>query len=711
MPSSPSYFQLDGNSSSLLVSNHGSVPTIAWFGEQLKGNIGDEMLANHDNAAHAFADLDARSPLNLFPQSATGYMGSPALLGHRDRTANASLFKLISALQSEQTLKIVLQDELSELELTKKLSLDENSDVATISTSLKNTGSTDYHIQWLASATLPLPEHFSHCTSMHGRWGLENQSVRRPICPGRIDFQNLHGRTGHEHTPNLIVSVAELCEDHGEALFLHLGWSGNYRVLVERLNNGDAYLQAGVLLNPGELTLAAGTEFNCPDVHFTKGEGLNQCTQRFHRFARENILPDWTRKPRPIHANSWEAMYFNLNDKDLKSLVDAATRIGAERFILDDGWFTARRDDTAGLGDWQVDKSVFAEGLAPLVAHVRSHNMQFGLWFEPEMVNPNSRLYREHPDWVLHFEQIDTPLARGQLVLNLARDDVSDYLFNCISDLVSEYQIDYIKWDMNRDLVLAGDGAKSVAVQQAPAVYALMQRLVDAHPKLEIESCASGGARCDFGVLKHTGRVWASDNIDPIARASIQQGFARFFPPEIMGAHVGHKHAHLTGRNTNLHTRAIVALQGQFGFELDARVLDDEEIRTLHHYTLLYKQHRNWLNNAIYWQLPSAHKQLIASGQVAVNQQEALFNLVLLDSLQTTRPGCQRLRGLDPLKRYSVTLSSTNVDQFIPFNRELPAWCTQAFVTTGELLMKIGLALPVMPPQSALLVYCAAEAH
>ena len=709
MSNTPSYFRLDGNSSSLLISNHGSVPALAWAGDRLGSDIDEQMLANLDDAAHAFANLDTRAPLSLFPQSASGYMGSSALIGHRQHSRGATLFSLVGVTQSDQTISIILEDQHSELQLTKHISLHPGSDVVSIQTELKNTGSTDYSVDWLASATVPLPNHFSKCTSQHGRWGLENQSVTRDIGPGRLDIQNWHGRTGHEHGPNIICGVTELCPDHGEALFMHFGWSGNYSFRMERLNDGNGYIQAGVLLNPGEQVLAPGAHITCPKIYFTKAHGLNQCTQRFHRFAREEILPAWTRKPRPIHANSWEAMYFDLNDEDLKSLVDAAAKIGAERFILDDGWFIGRRDDTAGLGDWRVDTGVFPNGLTPLVEHVRSHNMQFGLWFEPEMVNPNSELYRLHPEWTMHFDQIETPLARGQLVLDVAREEVSDYLFNCISTLVNEYKIDYIKWDMNRDLVLSGDGSLPRASKQPPAVYALMQRLNEAFPDLEIESCASGGARCDFGVLAVTGRVWTSDNIDPIARTTIQQGFARFFPPEIMGAHVGHRHAHLTGRTTNLHTRAIVALQGQFGFELDARVLDEQDMATLHHYTMLYKKHRSWLGNATYWQLPSTDDLLMASGQVSEDKSEALFSIVLRDSLRSTRPGCQRFRGLNPSTRYTVSMSSCNLEQLAPFNREMPSWCTCDFVSTGELLMQMGIPLPVMPPQSGVLIHCIAE--
>ena len=711
MSSQPAFFRLDGSTSSLLVSNHGQLPAITWFGARLEADLDSDILAHHDDSAHSFATLDARADMSLFPQPSTGFMGSACLIGHRPNAGRAISFTLGSAAQSGQVLSIVLEDKQNALELTQQMTLDADSDVATIATSLKNTGTDDFSIDWLASATLPLPNHLTQCISQHGRWGLENQSYQRAIGPGRIDISNQRGRTGHEHAPNIICAANDLSVDAGDALYVHLGWSGNYSLRVERMHDGVGYVQAGVLLNPGEEVLAPGETLACPEVHFTQGAGLNQCTQRFHHFARKNILPAWTRKPRPIHANSWEAMYFDLNDKDLNALVDAAAKIGAERFILDDGWFINRRDDTAGLGDWTVDKTVFPNGLTPLVEHVRSHKMQFGLWFEPEMINPDSNLYREHPEWVLHFTNTTTPLARGQLVLDVARKDVSDYLFDCISVLVDEHEIDYIKWDMNRDLVLAGDGTNYKASKQPPAVYALMKRLNDAHPKLEIESCSSGGARCDFGVLKQTGRVWTSDNIDPLARATIQQGFTRFFPPEIMGAHVGHLHAHLTGRSTNLHTRAIVAMQGQFGFELDARVLNDEDITTLHHYTELYKTHRSWLNDSIYWQLPTNDALLVASGMVSSSQEQALFSAILLDSLMATRPGHQRLRGLDPKSRYRVTLVSNNIEQIEPFNKVLPDWCINSIVTTGELLSAIGLSLPVMPPQSAVLIHCCMEAN
>ena len=232
------------------------------------------------------------------------------------------------------------------------------------------------------------------------------------------------------------------------------------------------------------------------------------------------------------------------------------------------------------------------------------------------------------------------------------------------------------------------------------------QRILAACPELEIESCASGGARADLAVLKYTGRVWTSDNIDPIERARIQQGFLRFMPAEIMGAHVGHKAAHLTGRDTNLHTRAIVALQGQFGFEIDARKLDPNEVTTLRHYTELYKSHRSWLAKACYWQLPTYSDALLSSGNVSIDKNKALFSVIAIGNVRATRPGHLPLFGLEPDKHYELSLASCNAADLAPYNKAMPSWCEQAIHTSGDLLMKFGIPLPVMPPQSAVLISC-----
>ncbi len=706
MSTQTAFWRLDGTSTTLLVVQDHLVPRLYWFGSKLDADLSIDSLLALDDTALAFGTRDTVTPLSLFPQASTAYAASPALSAHRNGSQFAHRLETRAVKALDNSLNIELCDEQAGLSVHIILSLEPNSDVATLSTRLLNTGTTPLTVDWLAAGTLPVPAHYRECLSQHGRWGFENQTYRRDIEPGRIDITNLHGRTSHEHSPSMVLGSAGFCEDDGDVLFSHLAWSGNFSLRVEQLSTSEISLQCGVHYLPGECVLEPNGEVSTPTLVFSRGQGMNECTQRFHDYMRRCVLPAWTRQVRPIHANSWEALYFNHDEDALYSLIDAAAGVGAERFVLDDGWFLHRRTDNAGLGDWFVDKSVYPNGLQPIVDRVRQHDMQFGLWFEPEMVNPDSDLYREHPDWALHIEHINTPLARNQLALDISRDDVSDYLFKCITSLVHEYAIDYIKWDQNRDLVLAGNGSEARAAAQPTALYRLLARILSECPGLEIETCASGGARFDMAVLEHTGRVWTSDNIDPIERASIQQGFLRFMPPEIMGAHVGHKTAHLTGRATSLHTRAIVALQGQFGFELDARRLESQDVITLQHYTQLYKANRDWLANARYWQIPTDSSSLIASGNVDTTQSRAFFSIVATSNLRTSKAGHIRLRGLDPSARYTVKLESINVADLIPFNAIIPNWCEQDITTSGELLMKIGVPLPVMPPQSALLIGC-----
>ena len=708
MSSSASLWRLDSPNTSLLLITDGNVPQLHYFGERLLSNTAIEDCTPLADSSALHASLDQAEVLTLFPEASRGHAGSPGLSGHRDGQQFAHRWALISTDQDNAANALVfrLVDDVSSLELELKLALNTATDVLSVHTSLTNTGTADYTVDWLASATVPLPQEHLELLSQHGRWGSEFREYRRTILPGVIDISNRHGRTSHEHAPMLMTGPANFGNAQGDVLCAHLAWSGNFSMRVERLADGEGSLQLGLLPLPGEIRLAPQERFDAPPALLARGTGINAITQCFHEHARRYILPTWTRTPRPVHANSWEALYFEHSVKNLISLIDASAKLGAERFVLDDGWFGRRRNDQAGLGDWFVDPTIYPEGLHPVCKRVREHGMQFGLWFEPEMVNPDSALYEEHPEWVLQLDGIDTPLARYQLVLDIARTDVRDYLFERIVSLVNEYAIDYIKWDMNRDLVLAGDGTHARAAKQPLALYQLLEDIQAACPQLEIETCSSGGARVDFGILAHTGRVWASDNIDPIERARIQAGFLRLYPPEIMGAHVGHKAAHLTGRETPLHTRAIVALQGQYGFEIDARKLDEQERLALAYYTELYKTHREWLSQSRYYRLDMSDDSLWASTQVADDGNISLTTVIASAAHPHSRSGYVKLAGLEAQTRYVVTLASNNKDDIKTFSRSLPEWIDKPASTTGELLMRIGLPLPVLPPQSALLIFC-----
>ncbi|MEM7256913.1 MAG: alpha-galactosidase [Pseudomonadota bacterium] len=706
MTKQPRLWRLDATARTLLLwaPDSESIPEILWFGSTLPDNIDAGAVADLQDLPVPMAKLDAAVPLHLLPQPSTGLDTSPALRGHRNGADFAHRFVPqhidvqphaihINCVAAEASLGIIIE-----------LQLHDTSGVLSINTTLTNSGTTPYTVDWLASASLPLPEHYAECLYLSGRWGLEFQAQRQSITSGRLLLENNRGRTSHELYPGIVAGSDGFSEQHGDVIAAQLAWSGSHKTVVEQLSDGRLALQCGVSLDPGELILKAGESFTTPTLHISRGSGMNDTSQAMHRYARTQILPAWTRTPRPIHANSWEALYFDHDIDKLKDLIDAAAELGAERFVLDDGWFPARRSDTAGLGDWWVDNSVYPEGLHPIVEHTRAAGLQFGLWFEPEMVNPDSDLYRQHPDWVLHLNTIDTPLARNQLVLNMELPQVQNYLFDKISALVNEYNVDYIKWDFNRDLVMAGDGQRSRMRHQPTGSYALMQRLNERFDQLEIESCSSGGARADWGVLAHTGRVWTSDSIDAIDRVRIQRGYSLFNPPEIMGAHIGHELAHLTGRSIDLHTRAIVALQGQLGFEIDARHLDNDERKQLQHYVSLYKQHREWISESTTWRLDIRHDAMTQSGLVSADHRQSLWFAIATQSIEQTTPGKLQPTGLDPKRQYRVTLASNNAQHFVHHSKHIPAWLTDAPVICGEVLMQLGLRLPVMPANSALLI-------
>lgn len=699
-------WQLDSSQTSVLVHTRRTdeVPAIVWMGSRLSQPVTDSTLDAICDLPVPMAKLDESIAQTLFPQAATGTDASPALQGHRMGKNFSHQFVCTKVTQRKQSLAISLTDKAAELSITIDLALHQDSGVLSIKTTISNEGTSPFEIDHLVSATIPLPTNYSEVLYLHGRWGLEFQTQRQKICTGKLVLENNRGRTSHEHYPGVVAGVAQFGEQQGDVIAAHLAWSGSHQTTVEKLSDGRATLQSGIALDSGELCLGAGEKFTTPAMHVIAAKGINQASQALHNFARAEILPDWTRQPRPIHANSWEALYFDHDISKLRDLIDAAAELGAERFVLDDGWFPARRSDNAGLGDWIVDTSVYPDGLHPLVEHTRAAGLQFGLWFEPEMVNPDSDLYRAHPEWALHLKPYKTALARNQLALNLAIPAVNEYLFTQISALITEYDIDYIKWDHNRDFVLAGDGTKSQMRQQASACYQLMARLNTTHPKLEIESCASGGARADWGILEHTGRVWTSDSIDAIDRVSIQRGYSIFNPPEIMGAHVGHEVAHLTGRSIDIHTRAIVALQGQLGFEVDATHISSEEASILQHYVMLYKKHRDWISSCHTWRLDNTTKHLCCSGLVSEDKAISLWFAVVTASLTTTVPGKLIPSGLDSKTIYTVRLASSNSDYFNAFSKLVPKWLTQDVSVSGELLMTVGLTLPVMPAQSAMLL-------
>jgi alpha-galactosidase len=406
--------------------------------------------------------------------------------------------------------------------------------------------------------------------------------------------------------------------------------------------------------------------------------------------------------------NTWEAVYFDHRLDRLAELADTAARLGVERFVLDDGWFGARRDDTAGLGDWHVSPEVWPEGLGPLVEHVRGLGMEFGLWVEPEMVNPDSDLFRSHPDWVMHAGGRLPPPWRNEQVLDLANPEAYEHIRDRLDALISEYGIDYLKWDHNRDLVDAGHDGRPGIHEQTLATYRLLDELRARHPGLEIESCSSGGARVDLGILARTDRVWASDTNDALERQAIQRWTQLLLPPELVGTHVGPPRAHTTERTHDLSFRVATALFGHFGIEWDFTTASPEEQAALGEAITFYKRMRGLLHTGEVVRADHHDPAALLHGVVAPDRGEALFAYVQLTTSIAEVPGSARLPGLDADRVYRVSpvplAGGPALQQAAP-----PAWYEAGGVALGGRVLAVaGLEMPVLQPEHALLLHLTA---
>lgn len=600
------FYALHGRHSSVVIEAcAGEAPLWRYWGPRLP-DAATPGLAMRDSRALPSFNLDADIPLSVAPTFGVGWFGQSALLAHRDGLDFAQAWTGCEAewLEPGRALMLHLVDAVAQLRLDLTLKLDAHSDVLTLQSVLHNTGSAPIDVQWLAAGTLLLPSHASQVRSYAGQHVHEFMLQTDTLSRSLWRRESRRGRTSHDVFPGAVVTTPGATDDAGLVFGAHLAWSGNHAQTIEWLHDGLYQWQLGEWLAPGEGRLAPGASLQTPElVASCSTRGLNGLAANFHAELRARLnWPGGAMKPRPVHLNTWEGFYFDVHPGPVKELATAAAAVGIERFVLDDGWFHGRHHDRAALGDWWPDETKFPNGLGELITHVNDLGMEFGLWVEPEMVNPDSDLFRAHPEWALQIAGRPLLTARNQLVLDISRPEASAYLFDKISALLAAHPIGYLKWDWNRDLAPAGLGNGTAGYRaQIHAVYALMDRLRQAHPQVEIESCSGGGGRIDFGVLRHTHRVWTSDCIDALSRVAIQRGFLQFFPPEIMGAHVGTAPAHTTGRSQAMAFRAAVALPGHLGVELDVRQLNAADTAELSGWIAVYKQLRDRLHHGRVW--------------------------------------------------------------------------------------------------------------
>lgn len=559
----------------------------------------------HATRAYPPQTLDEEIAPGIFPGFGFGDSCNPALLACRagvDFSFAASSYQVTQGSQ-RNIFNFELHDSVALITVYLSFSIDTH-DVFHISSCIKNLGSTSLEVQWLASANLLLPAVINQVHSFHGQWSSEFQMQSQKLCNSQWNLQSFTGRTSHQAFPGAVLTPNQIDWHQGACYGAHLAWSGNHRQSIDTLDDGSHQWQLGIYLAPGELQINPGLQWQAPTVMASfSPHGRNGLMQNFHAGMRGVIhWPTNYMRPRPVHMNTWEAVYFDHDLNGLKQLASQAAQIGVERFILDDGWFHGRHNDHTSLGDWWPDAGKYPNGLQPLAHHVTTLGMEFGLWVEPEMVSPDSDLYRAHPEWAFGMAERSVQTIRNQLALNTSLPVVQEYLFKKLNALLESLPISYLKWDMNRDLtqVMGNDGRAAYA-GFVHGLYKLMHRIRKAHPHVEIESCASGGGRMDAGVMAYTHRFWNSDNTDALSRVNIQRGALQFFPPEVLGAHIGPTPYHVTGRSQSLDFRAGVALPLHLGVELDVRTLAINEHQQLKAWIDLYKQLRPRLHCQQVW--------------------------------------------------------------------------------------------------------------
>ena len=679
---------------------------LCYFGKRLQKITTDAIDMLIPAVPNARIDIDV--PFTLCPEEGVGNFSTPGIEGHRNGKDWSPVFVTQKVTKKKNDITIISEDNIAQLRLTSKLILDETG-VLQCQNSLTNLGDEPYQVNRL-SVTLPIPERALELMAFSGRWIKEFFPHRTKIQHCGYLQENRRGRTSHEYFPGMVVGTEGFKEQTGEVWGVHLGWSGNHRFQVAVKSNGKRFIQAEALYLAGEVSLAKGETLSTPWLYATySDEGLNKMSQNFHQFLRKNIIHFASDKPRPVHLNTWEGIFFDHNPDYIMKMATKAAQMGVERFIIDDGWFGKRDDDYQALGDWYLDKRKYPNGLEPVIEHVKKQGMEFGIWVEPEMISKNSDLYRAHPDWLLELPGYNQPEGRHQYLLDLQNPAVFNYLLERLTWLLGSYDIDYIKWDMNREIVQAGHEGQPAVVGQTNAVYRLMDILQQKYPNVEIESCSSGGGRIDFEVLKRTQRFWASDSNDALDRQIIQRGMSYFFPPEVMGAHIGGKTCHTTYRELDMNLRGLTALFGHMGVELDPVKESTEEQKGFTHYIRLHKQLRSLLHSGNSVRLDVDDSAAMQSyGVVSQDKKEAVFVIAQLALPTYALSGNLRLTGLLADNEYSIEILDLphHIDPQVNGHamKSFPKWMTTDTTLSGDWLMNIGLPLPVLDPATAMLI-------
>ncbi|MDU0329108.1 alpha-galactosidase [Paenibacillus sp. 3LSP] len=686
-------FHLQSRNTSYIIQLVHGYPAHAYFGAKLRhGSNLDQLLTFQERASFSPNPIPEDKSISLdslpqeYPQYGTSDFRSPA---YQVRLANGTrateltyrshrivpgkpALEGLPAVYVEQdheaeTLELELEDRVSGLVVVLSYTVFAEFDAIARSARLTNGSSEPLQLERALSASVDFPDAAYDALYLSGAWARERHVQRRRLAPGVTGISSRRGSSSHQQNPFLALLRPDATEQQGEVYGFSLVYSGSFTAEAEVEQFGTTRVQIGI--NPFDFTwrLEPGESFQTPEaVLVYSAEGLGGMSRTYHRLYRTRLCRGQFRdQERPILVNNWEATYFDFNADKIEAIAKAGSELGIELFVLDDGWFGRRDRDNSSLGDWFEDRRKLPDGLADLARRVKDTGLQFGLWFEPEMVSPDSDLYRAHPDWCLHVPDRRRTEARDQLILDMSRSDVRQYLYERLSTIFSTVPITYVKWDMNRNMTEIGSAVSpaerqgEVAHRYMLGLYELLERLTSEFPHILFESCSGGGGRFDPGMLYYMPQTWTSDDTDAAERLKIQYGTSIVYPVSTMGAHVSAVPNHQVERTTPLTFRGDVAMSGNFGYELDLTRFTEEEKETAKRQIAIYKEIRGLVQQGDLYRLQSPFEGNETAWMfVSPDQNEALlfYFRVLAEPNGPLRS--VKLQGLDPAKDYEVAGSS-----------------------------------------------------
>ena len=563
-----------------------------------------------------------------------------------------------------QTLVLTCKDSILDLEVELLYSVFEKEDIITRSVRVINHSADPIYLTKVYSACIDMDDRDYEWLTLHGSWARERQIERKKLGYGKQSVGSVRGESSHQEHPFIAWMDPDTTQTQGDVYAMHFVYSGNFQAQIEKSQFESIRVTMGINAEDFCWKLKQGECFTAPEVVLTfSSEGMGNMTRNLHDFYRDHMIRSkYTHMKRPILINNWEATYFDFNTEKLLSIAKRASELGIEMLVMDDGWFGHRNDDSTSLGDWFVNEEKITGGLKYLVDEVNKLGLKFGIWMEPEMISPDSKLYEQHPDWAIAVPGRTATLSRNQYVLELSRKEVRDYVYDMISNILHSANIEYVKWDMNRQLSdmgsyeLPADRQGELYHRYVLGVYELQERLITEFPDLLLENCSGGGARFDPGMLYYSPQIWCSDDTDAVERLKIQEGTALMYPLSAIGAHISVCPNHTVGRNTPFETRGNVALAGTFGYELDITKIPQEDQEMIPQQVQMYHKYNDLVREGDYYRIASYRENhefdcyLVA----AKDKKEALVTFVQVIGRPNYHSRCICLQGLDPAMNYRI---------------------------------------------------------